>query len=77
MRGFGRLGLSGPAWLGCVLAGVVLGLGLYTFWYARGLSYFSSDPRACVNCHIMREQYDGWQKSSHSAFATCNACHVI
>jgi cytochrome c nitrite reductase small subunit len=56
--------------------GVVLGLGGYTFWYAEGASYLSDDPRSCVNCHIMREHYDGWQKASHHAFATCNDCHV-
>jgi cytochrome c nitrite reductase small subunit len=56
--------------------GLLLGLGGYTFYYAEGASYFSNDPRACVNCHIMREQYDGWQKGSHHAVATCNDCHV-
>lgn len=59
-----------------VLLGVLLGLGGYTFYYAKGASYLSNDPRACVNCHIMREQYDGWQKASHHAVATCNDCHV-
>ncbi|MBE7556938.1 MAG: cytochrome c nitrite reductase small subunit [Anaerolineales bacterium] len=56
--------------------GVLLGLGGYTVYYAEGLSYLSDDPKACVNCHIMREQYDGWQKGSHHAVATCNDCHV-
>jgi cytochrome c nitrite reductase small subunit len=56
--------------------GLLAGLGGYTFYYAHGASYFSNDPRACVNCHIMREQYDGWQKSSHHAVATCNSCHT-
>jgi cytochrome c nitrite reductase small subunit len=60
----------------CVLLGVLFGLGGYTFYYAKGASYLSNDPRACVNCHIMREQYDGWQKASHHAVATCNDCHV-
>jgi nitrite reductase (cytochrome c-552) len=23
------------------------------------------DPAACANCHIMREHYSGWSKSSH------------
>lgn len=59
-----------------VLLGVLFGLGGYTFYYAKGASYLSNDPRACVNCHIMREQYDGWQKASHHAVATCNDCHV-
>jgi len=58
------------------LLGLLIGAGGYTFYYARGMSYLSNDPQACVNCHIMREQYDGWQKASHHAFATCNDCHV-
>jgi cytochrome c nitrite reductase small subunit len=65
-----------PWTLTAVAAGTVLGLGAYTFDYAEGTSYLSNDPRACVNCHIMRDQYDGWQKGSHKAVATCNDCHV-
>ena len=60
----------------CSLVGLFGGLGSYTFYYAEGLSYFSNDPQACVNCHIMREQYDGWLKSPHHAVATCNDCHT-
>jgi len=56
--------------------GLLAGLGAYTFRYAEGLSYFSSDPRACVNCHIMREQYASWQHSPHHAVATCVQCHL-
>ena len=59
-----------------VLIGAAVGVGGYTFHRAEGLSYLSNDPRACVNCHIMREQYDGWQKASHHAAATCNDCHT-
>ncbi len=58
------------------LLGMLLGVGGYTFYYARGASYMSNDPSACVNCHIMRDQFDGWQKSSHRAVAGCNDCHV-
>jgi cytochrome c nitrite reductase small subunit len=58
------------------LLGILMGAGGYTFYYARGASYLSKDPQACVNCHIMREQYDGWQKASHHAFAACNDCHL-
>jgi cytochrome c nitrite reductase small subunit len=58
------------------LVGVLSGLGAYTFYYAKGASYFSNDPLACVNCHIMREQYDSWQKASHHAVASCNDCHT-
>ena len=74
-RGF-LLGMSIPALILCVLLGVALGLGTYTFHYAQGSSYFSTNPAACVNCHIMREHYDGWQKASHHAVAVCNDCHI-
>ncbi len=60
----------------CALVGILLGLGAYTFLYAEGLSYFSTDPGACVNCHIMREAYDAWQKASHHAVAACVDCHL-
>jgi cytochrome c nitrite reductase small subunit len=56
--------------------GVLLGLSGFTFNYAEGWSYLSSDPLACVNCHIMRPQYDAWQKASHHAVATCADCHL-
>ena len=71
--------LSRQTFLGLMLFGMVgllVGVGSYTFYYAQGASYLSNDPRACVNCHIMRTQYDGWQKSSHHFVATCNDCHV-
>lgn len=54
----------------------LVGLGIFTFLYARGGSYFSDDPKACVNCHIMNDVYNSWSRSSHQAVATCNACHV-
>jgi len=56
--------------------GLMVGVGGYTFVYARGGSYLSNDPAACANCHIMQERYDGWSKSSHRAVATCNDCHT-
>lgn len=56
--------------------GLLLGLGGYTFIYARGASYLTDDPAACVNCHVMQEQYDGWQRSSHRSVAVCNTCHA-
>ena len=69
-------GLSLPALVLCILVGTLLGTGAFTVRYAEGFSYLSNDPKACVNCHIMRDQYDGWQKASHHAVATCNDCHV-
>jgi cytochrome c nitrite reductase small subunit len=59
-----------------VCLGVAAGIGGYTFRYAEGLSYFKTDPKACVNCHIMRPQYDAWQKSSHHQVAVCIDCHL-
>jgi len=59
-----------------VSLGCLAGVGGYTFYYGQGLSYLSNDPAACVNCHIMREQYDGWLKGPHDAVATCNDCHT-
>jgi len=57
-------------------AGLLLGLGFYTFGYARGASYMTNDPAACVNCHVMRTQYEGWKKASHRQAAVCNDCHT-
>jgi cytochrome c nitrite reductase small subunit len=59
-----------------VLLGVALGLGGYTFAYAKGWSYLTDDAAACANCHVMREQHDGWTNSSHRSVAVCNDCHV-
>ncbi|MBL0921521.1 MAG: cytochrome c nitrite reductase small subunit [Phycisphaerales bacterium] len=58
------------------MLGVFVGAAGWTFRYAEGHSYLSNDPAACVNCHIMRDQFDGWQKAPHHAHATCNDCHV-
>jgi len=59
-----------------VLVGLVLGLGAFTFRYAEGLSYFSTDPRACANCHIMNDEYASWSKAPHHAVARCVDCHL-
>ena len=59
-----------------IAVGLALGIGIYTFVYAKGYSYMSNNPATCANCHIMQEQYDGWQKSSHHTVATCNDCHT-
>lgn len=61
--------------LAIVLA-IPLGIGGYTFRYAEGTSYLSNDPKVCVNCHIMRDEYDSWRKGPHHAFATCVDCHL-
>ncbi len=58
------------------LVGLCAGAGVFAFDYAEGTSYLSNDPTACVNCHIMRDQYDGWLKGGHHTAATCNDCHT-
>ncbi len=55
--------------------GIFIGLGAYTLVYARGYSYLFDDPQGCVNCHIMRDNYDSWVASSHRS-VTCNGCHT-
>jgi cytochrome c nitrite reductase small subunit len=59
-----------------VLLGIALGIGAFTFVYAKGGSYLTNDPAACANCHIMSEHYAAWTKSSHHAVAGCNDCHT-
>jgi len=68
-RGFAVLLLA-------LLIGALAGIGLFTFGYARGASYLTDDPSACANCHVMREQHEGWMKASHRKAAVCNDCHT-
>lgn len=63
------------AWLLAAATGALVGVSSYTFWYGRGYSYLSDAPSACVNCHVMRDNFDSWSVSSHR-HATCNDCHL-
>jgi cytochrome c nitrite reductase small subunit len=69
---------SGSARIALLAAvvGVAFGTAAFTFHYAEGFSYFSTDPAACKNCHIMNDQYDSWTKGPHHAVATCVQCHL-
>src|ERR1700759_5748948 len=58
------------------LLGVPAGVGAFTFVYARGFSYFSTNPTYCTNCHIMNDQYDSWLRSGHRNSAACTDCHL-
>ena len=58
------------------LAGILIGLGGYTFVYAKGYSYLTNDPAACANCHVMRDHFNAWTRASHRAVAVCNDCHT-
>jgi len=72
--GRGPLGRSNV--VAAIVAGLAIGVGLFTFSYAEGLSYFSTDPKACANCHIMNEQYASWSKGPHHGDARCVDCHL-
>lgn len=50
--------------------GLIIGVGGYTFIYARGYSYLTNDPAACANCHVIQDYYNAWQKSSHHSVAS-------
>ncbi len=67
---------GGIVLVAALLLGVMAGAGSYTANNAQALSYLSDDPKACVNCHIMREAHDTWQKSGHGHVAKCVDCHL-
>ncbi len=58
----------------CVV--MVVGLFAYVVHESRMLSYLSSDPKVCINCHAMNTHYATWQHSSHRDLATCVDCHL-
>jgi cytochrome c nitrite reductase small subunit len=68
-------GTAGAA-IAAAAIGVALGLGAFTFVYAKGASYLSTDPAVCANCHIMGEHFAAWQRSSHRFAAGCADCHM-
>lgn len=59
-----------------VCIGILVGISMFTFIYAKGWSYLTNDPKTCANCHVMQEQFDGWAHSSHKNVAGCNSCHT-
>ena len=65
-----------PVFIIAFLTGGFLGVGIFTFGYGKGGSYFSKDPQACANCHVMQEQFSSWQKAPHHASAVCVDCHL-
>ncbi|MBI5544839.1 MAG: cytochrome c nitrite reductase small subunit [Deltaproteobacteria bacterium] len=58
------------------VVGITAGVGGFTFLYADGAAYLTDDPAACNNCHVMREEYEGWSKGPHHQAAVCNDCHT-
>ncbi|WP_163338818.1 cytochrome c nitrite reductase small subunit [Desulfopila sp. IMCC35008] len=55
---------------------VALVMFIYLVNASQALSYLSTDPKACINCHVMNTQYATWQHSSHGRSATCVECHL-
>jgi cytochrome c nitrite reductase small subunit len=62
--------------MAAVFLGLLIGIGGYTFVYAKGYSYVTDDPAACANCHVMSDHYRAWTRASHRAVAVCNDCHT-
>jgi cytochrome c nitrite reductase small subunit len=62
--------------LAALAGGLVIGIGAYAFYYAKGYSYLGNDPATCANCHVMAGHYAGWQAAPHHRVATCNDCHT-
>lgn len=67
-----------PAWRlpVIIVSGILTGLLFYVIHISNAASYLSTDPMACVNCHIMAPQYATWERGSHARVATCYDCHV-
>ncbi|MDZ7641431.1 MAG: cytochrome c nitrite reductase small subunit [Desulfurivibrio sp.] len=60
------------------ICAVVVAVSMFGYLVAesRMLSYLSSDPKVCINCHTMNTHYATWQHSSHRGEATCVDCHL-
>jgi cytochrome c nitrite reductase small subunit len=55
---------------------VAVGLFGYTFSASKAIDYLGSDPKACINCHVMNTSYATWEHSAHRSAATCVDCHL-
>jgi cytochrome c nitrite reductase small subunit len=57
---------------------VVAALVIFGYLVAESkmLSYMSSEPEVCINCHTMNTHYATWQHSSHRYDSTCVDCHL-
>ena len=47
---------------------------LVLIYYIKG--YVLDNPQSCTICHIMKEHFDSWEKSTHRKVTTCNDCHI-
>ena len=71
MTPLGAVSRSAMLVTAAIAAGTAVGIGAFTFVYAKGASYLSTEPAVCANCHIMGEHFDAWQRSSHRTAAGC------
>lgn len=55
---------------------IAVGLFVYVANASKAFSYLSSDPKTCINCHVMNTQYATWQHGSHAQRSTCVECHL-
>lgn len=67
-RGLGLVSLAA--------VGAAVGMGVHLTEESKAISYLSSDPIECVNCHVMDSYYASWRNSSHAERATCVDCHL-
>ena len=59
-----------------VAVGLAVGIGGFTFVYAKGASYLTDDPPGLCQLSCHGEQFAGWIRSSHRSVAVCNDCHT-
>lgn len=59
-----------------IALGILTGLIIFILYIGKASSYLSEKPEACINCHVMYDNYASWWHSSHSRVATCNDCHI-
>ena len=60
----------------CVAIGVLLGAAVFVARLSNAVSYLSTAPQTCMNCHVMTDAYATWQRGSHARAAVCVDCHV-
>lgn len=60
------------------LWGMFAGVGVYTFHYAEGFSYFSADPRACTELlKAQHPEFELWSQGIHArSGVACADCHM-
>jgi len=60
----------------CVCVGLAVGVAVVVGRAGNAMSYLSSAPETCINCHVMSDAYASWRRGSHANAATCVDCHI-